>query len=114
MLWCGAEAESLFSLRAVTGTSLPPAAQRHADQEDAMSEPDEEDYENEMGRLRFPIPFWRNLAEARDPSALLASTQMLRRVLYFVGSVYLDPRLEGYVDSKEEWKTITAVLGRMY
>ena len=47
------------------------------------------------------------------PIVLYGSTQLLWRLLYFVGCVYVDPQLEGYIESKEKWKAISAIVGKM-
>ncbi|KAK2147854.1 hypothetical protein LSH36_534g01002 [Paralvinella palmiformis] len=112
MLKCGAEADSLFAQKPVRLTALTPTNQQLAEVEDALSDYDEEDYENEVGLLRFPVPFWRNLAEAQVMSGLFSANHMLRRVLHFVGNVQIDPRLEGYIDSKQEWKEICSILSK--
>ena len=113
MLKCGAEAESLFAQKAVGVTTLTPANQRIAEMEDALSGCEEEDYENEVGLLRFPVPLWRNLAEAHVSSGLFLVNDLLRRVLHFVGNVHVDPRLESYLDSKQQWQEILAILGKV-
>ena len=116
VLSCGAEAESLFCKeqkvqprQPSTDFYLPSLAEKLDD----MSDNEDLDYENEPGVHQGPVAFWRLLAEAKYVMSRKGVTValVLFRLMHFVGNVWLDPRLEAYVDSKEEWKQIANTQG---
>ncbi len=113
LLKLGAEAESLFASSNSTCGHKFPSTLSHL--EDALSDgEDAEDYENEPGVLRYPIPFWRSLAEARYLMTRRKVTvfSLLLRLLAFVGNVQLDPHLRNYVDTQEEMDRLLHITGK--
>jgi hypothetical protein len=89
ILWCGAEAESLFV--------------------DPLKEED-----NDEGVAR--IPFWKVLMEARGEMSRMSIsvTQVLMRLMHYVGNVVLHPQLKSLVDKEEDWKQIAETQGETF
>ena len=120
VLKCGAEVGSLFGKSSnvqfgTSNTSACWANQEFNDREDDLSLSEEEDYEQEIGEpsRSSGIAFWRILAEARYvmSRAGVGVGSMLYRMLQFVDTVQLDPRILAYLDSEQEGKELYDLLG---